>query len=552
MLDYQLLQQYKEGELVLEIPELFQNYYKYLKNINMAAIVTDQFRILNATNFINSVTNNSDSYYIFLGLDNPSQVGFGRTTDWNTNIPNPTDNFEYSSHYKDTTLFGKKITSSNIRRLIRKVTWTSNTSYDMYRNDYSIVNRAPNSDSSRLYDANYYVINSDYRVYICIDNGSSATNLKGGKSKDEPTFTDLEPSSAGTSGDGYVWKYLFTVSPSDIIKFDSTEYVVVPNNWATSTDTQIVSVRENGNSSSTNPNQIKKVYIADGGSGYSSGVVNIVGDGTGGRVSVSVDTNGSIISATVAAGGYGYTWGMVDLGSLQPVGNLENPAKLIPIIPPSKGHGYDIYSELGTDKVLVYARFDDSTKDFPTDTKFAQVGIIKNPTTFSSDTAIFTENQYSSLYAVGVTTSISGTPVVGEEIKQTRADGNIAKGYVASYDSETRILKYFRDRSLYFGNQTDQTDYNTVSADSNVYDFQSNGGNIVSENGTFTASVDITLNSNKVTVGNKVIDLGVTFTAGLANPEINKKTGDIIYIDNRPLVTRDIRQKEDIKIILEF
>jgi hypothetical protein len=548
MLDYQLLQQYKEGELVLEIPELFQNYYKYLKNINMAAIVTDQFRILNATNFINSVTNNSDSYYIFLGLDNPSQVGFGRTTNWDTNIPNPTDNLEYSSHYRDTSLFGKKITSSNIRRLIRKVTWTSNTSYDMYRHDYSIGNRAPNSDLSRLYDTNYYVINSDYKVYICIDNGSSDVNLKGNKSQDEPTFTDLEPSSAGISGDGYIWKYLFTVSPSDIIKFDSTEYVVVPNNWATSTDTQIVSVRENGNSSVTNPNQIKKVYIANGGSGYSSGVVDIVGDGTGGRVSITVDSSGSIISTTVVAGGYGYTWAMVDLGSLQPGGSLSNPAKLIPIIPPSKGHGYDIYTELGTDKVLTYARFDDSTKDFPTDTKFSQVGIIKNPTTFSSDTSIFTENQYSSLYSIKLTNSFSGSPVIGGEITQNLASGEVAKGYVASYDTETKVLKYFRDRSLYFNNSLDQTDYNTVTSDSPVYNFESSAEPIQ----PFAGSIDTTFNANKVTVGNKVIDLGVTFTAGLANPEINKKTGDIIYIDNRPLVTRDIRQKEDIKIILEF
>ena len=542
------MQQFKEEELALEILELFQNYYKYLKNINMAAIVTDQFRILNATNFINSVTNNSDSYYIFLGLDNPSQVGFGRTTNWDMNIPNPTDNFEYSSHYKDTSLFGKKITSSNIRRLIRKVTWTSNTSYDMYRNDYSIGNRAPNSDLSRLYDTNYYVINSDYKVYICIDNGSSDVNLKGNKSQDEPTFTDLEPSSAGISGDGYIWKYLFTVSPSDIIKFDSTEYVVVPNNWATSTDTQIVSVRENGNSSITNPNQIKKVYIANGGSGYSSGVVDIVGDGTGGRVSITVDSSGSIISTTVVAGGYGYTWAMVDLGSLQPGGSLSNPAKLIPIIPPSKGHGYDIYTELGTDKVLTYARFDDSTKDFPTDTKFSQVGIIKNPTTFSSDTSIFTENQYSSLYSIKLTNSFSGSPVIGGEITQNLASGEVAKGYVASYDTETKVLKYFRDRSLYFNNSLDQTDYNTVTSDSPVYNFESSAEPIQ----PFAGSIDTTFNANKVTVGNKVIDLGATFTAGLANPEINKKTGDIIYIDNRPLVTRDIRQKEDIKIILEF
>jgi hypothetical protein len=60
------------------------------------------------------------------------------------------------------------------------------------------------------------------------------------------------------------------------------------------------------------------------------------------------------------------------------------------------------------------------------------------------------------------------------------------------------------------------------------------------------------LNDNKITIGNKVINLEVTFINGLANPEINKNTGDIIYIDNRPLVERDIRQKEDVKIILEF
>ena len=56
----------------------------------------------------------------------------------------------------------------------------------------------------------------------------------------------------------------------------------------------------------------------------------------------------------------------------------------------------------------------------------------------------------------------------------------------------------------------------------------------------------------KTTIDSKEINLGVTFTDGLADPEINKKTGDIIYIDNRPLVQRDSRQKEDVKIILEF
>jgi len=512
----------------------------------MSAVVTDQFRILNASNFVDLVVSANNSYYVFLGLDNPTKVGFGRTTDWDSNIPNPTDNFEYSGHYRDTSLFGKKITNSNIRRLIRKVTWTSNTYYDMYRHDYSISNPTPNSKTSRLYDSNYYVINKDYRVYICIDNASSGKNPKGNKSQDEPTFTDLEPSAAGVSGDGYIWKYLFSVSPSDIIKFDSTEYVVVPNDWQSSTDSQIVSVREAGDSN-INFNQIKKVYIEDGGKGYSSGIVDILGDGSGGKVSITA-IDGVITSTIVTSGGSGYTWGMVDLGRLQPPESIPNPAKLIPIIPPSKGHGYDVYSELGTDKVLIYARFDDSTKDFPTDTQFAQVGIIKNPTTFSSNTTIFTENQYSSLYAIKLTSDFTGTPVIGEKITQTRTDGKVAKGYVASYDSETKVLKYFRDRSLYFNSSKDQTDYNSVSTDSNVYDFESSAQSIT----PFAGSIDRSFGDNKIKIGTKVINLGVTFTGGLANPEINKKTGDIIYIDNRPLVERDIRQKEDVKIILEF
>ena len=51
---------------------------------------------------------------------------------------------------------------------------------------------------------------------------------------------------------------------------------------------------------------------------------------------------------------------MVDLGNLNNAASTK--AKLVPIIPPGLGHGSDIYSELGTDKVIVYARFDDSTK----------------------------------------------------------------------------------------------------------------------------------------------------------------------------------------------
>jgi len=535
----------------------------------MSAQVTDQFRISNAGNFVDSVLDTNNSYYVFLGLSNPTtpNPGFGRTSDWNSNKPlEPVDNFQYESQYRSTSLFGKKINSTNIRRVIRKVQWIANTPYDMYRQDYSVYNLAPISQTARLYDSNYYVVTSDFNVYICIDNGSSgapgSATAKPSNSKNEPTFTDLEPTAAGD--DGYIWKFLFSISPSDIIKFDSTEYIVVPNNWETSTNSQIQSVRESADSD-INFNKIKKVYIEDGGSGYTANLtttVDILGDGTGGKVSVTTE-NGVITKAVVTAGGTGYTYGIVNLKAFQPDSKTSGFAKLIPIIPPSRGHGYDIYKELGAERVLVYARFDDSTKDFPTDTKFCQVGIVKNPSTYTSKNVIFTGNQYSALgslkfdrdsFNTNESNSLTGLGV-GSTITQTTTNGDVAQGYIASYDKETGVLKYFQDRSLYFGNDVNQTDYIGINTFSKVTPFEDSDRSIVFNDGvTQDKTIQNTFNGITTTIspGNKQVDLGVEFQSGLADPEINKTTGDVIYIDNRKEVTRDSRQKEDIKIILEF
>ena len=545
----------------------------------MSAFVTDQFRIFNAGNFVDSVLDTNNSYYVFLGLSNPTSPspGFGRTSTWNdaSGPPNPIDNFSYESQYGSTSLFGKRVVGDNIRRVVRKVEWTKNTYYDMYRHDYDANNKAPNSGTGRLYDANYFVVNSDYNVYICIENGSSGvsgtTTSKGNQSEDEPTFTDLEPSAAGTSNDGYIWKFLFTISPSDIVKFDSTEYIVVPNNWATSTNSQIQSVREAGDST-LNLNQIKTVYIEDGGKGYSANTtttVDIIGDGTGAKASVTSDGNGTITDIVVTAGGSGYSYGMVNLGAFgQPTGGFPAgsvtaiPAKLIPIIPPSRGHGYDIYKELGADRVLVYARFDDSTKDFPTDTKFAQVGIVKNPSTYTSENTIFTGSQYSSLGAIKIldysswdSTNLS----IGSTITQVLPDNaGTAKGYIASYDKQSGVLKYYQDRSLYYqqtNNRNNQTDYIGVGSDANSKQlaFGTSGSiKFLSTPKPSDASVSVAFTGSTMVDGTREVDLGVYFTSGLANPEINKTTGDVIYIDNRKEVTRDSRQKEDIKIVLEF
>ena len=153
-------------------------------------------------------------------------------SDWDTNPPSPKDSLDQSNDYWDTMLALKKVNPSDISQVVRKINWRSGTTYDMWRNDITRDNPSLPSSSFDIYDSNFYVMNSDYRVYICLyNNASPENNFNGGPSLDEPTFTDLEPREAGSSGDGYIWKYLYTIKPSQAIKFDSTNYIPVPTNW---------------------------------------------------------------------------------------------------------------------------------------------------------------------------------------------------------------------------------------------------------------------------------------------------------------------------------
>ena len=128
----------------------------------MAAIITDQLRILNAKNFVAGVQSTTNSYYTFIGLPNASDY----QSDWDTDPPAPKDNLDQSNDYWDTMLALKKISTSDVAQVVRKITRASGTTYDMWRNDISRSNPSEPSGSFDIYDANFYVMNSDFRVYI--------------------------------------------------------------------------------------------------------------------------------------------------------------------------------------------------------------------------------------------------------------------------------------------------------------------------------------------------------------------------------------------------
>ena len=519
----------------------------------MSAIITDQLRILNAKQFVTSVASTTSSYYTFVGLPNATQV----SSTWDTTPPDPRDNFDEENNYWDTIIALKKINSSDVKQVIRKITWQSGITYDMYRHDISgsVGKQSKPSNATSLYDANYYIVNSDYRVYICLQNGTDPENPSGKASLDEPTFTDLEPREAGTSGDGYIWKYLYTIKPSDIIKFDSTNFMPVPSNWETNVDD--AAVRNNAKSSG----QLKIVTILNRGVGLGTANrtytrVPIKGDGTGAEATVVINNNSKVESVTISSGGNGYTFGTLDLiGGNVPTGTIFPIFNVI--IPPQGGHGADIYRELGARNALIYSRIENDTEnpDFITGNQIARIGIVQSPKSYNTiqDLDLDKASATYALKLTGVGYS-SATFIPDSFITQTIGVGSTAVGKVVSYDQVTGVLKYWQDRSM-SGFTTDGTQ--NISP---VYGFQLNrftstpngGGSISIIGGSSTLSIQTSFTGVSTVINSRTYYLGQSFTQGVSQPEVEKYSGNIIYVDNRPSITRSINQKEDIKVILQF
>ena len=143
----------------------------------MPAIITDQFRILNAETFSKSMTGigtTSNYYYTFLGHPNPTDVRveeYGSAT-WSTDPPEPLDSFQQEDRYHDSMLFLKRIGANDVARVVTRQNWTAGTVYDMYKHDYDINNKSPQQGASTLYESRYYVVNSEFKVYVCINNGA--------------------------------------------------------------------------------------------------------------------------------------------------------------------------------------------------------------------------------------------------------------------------------------------------------------------------------------------------------------------------------------------
>ncbi len=168
----------------------------------MPNLVTNKFKIHNAEQFIESLSETSaTNLYLFIGKVNA----------WSdeNDPPAPTDSIANTSFdYWRSMISAKKITSADVSHIIPRVNWASNTAYTAH-------SQKNNEQSAN----NFYVVTDQLNVYKCLQN-----NVANGASTVKPTGT-------GTGlielGDGYKWKYMYTISPQDTLKFTTSDYIPV-------------------------------------------------------------------------------------------------------------------------------------------------------------------------------------------------------------------------------------------------------------------------------------------------------------------------------------
>jgi hypothetical protein len=128
---------------------------------------------------------------------------------WSEDFP-PTPDDSYQNIYYDiwrNMMSLKKVQTSDVSHVAIRYDWSNNQFYYQFDDlDHD------------LYGKRFYTYTSDNNVYKCIDNNRGANST-------------VMPTGTGTSlintADGYRWKYMYTVSAGEILKFRTTQHIPV-------------------------------------------------------------------------------------------------------------------------------------------------------------------------------------------------------------------------------------------------------------------------------------------------------------------------------------
>jgi hypothetical protein len=265
---------------------------------------------------------------------------------------NSTANVEYTP-WRDM-YAAKRITTADVTHAVPRHDWTSGEVYTYY----------DDADTNLIESDSFFVITEDYNVYKCLWNAGGAASTT------KPTGVSTSPF---TAADGYIWKYMYTVTTAKALKFLTNDYIPVQqldgDDGTDQYDVQTAAV-DGG---------VHVVKVTSGGSAYGSApAVTITGDGTGATANSTI-TAGAVTAVTITNAGTGYTRATVTFAS--------GAAAATAIISPKGGHGSNAVEELGGKYIMINVRLDGTeSHTFSTANEFRQVGIVRDPYLYGTTT----------------------------------------------------------------------------------------------------------------------------------------------------------------------
>lgn len=372
---------------------------------------------------------------------------------------------------------GKKITGGDISYVIRRQNWAANTVYIPYDCERSTLYGSTNLP---------YVLTDNFNVYKCLYNNGNANSTV------NPVSTN--PNTTYTTADGYIWKYMYTLSDVDRIRFTTNEWIpvrtLVANDGSLQWRVQQAAV----------DGAIDSIIISAAGSGYTgTPTVSFTGDGTGAAVSLTVNaTSGAITNAVMTARGSGYSFANATISGTGSGGALAIN------ISPKGGHGYDPISELAAKTLMINTRLRaDEGGKIPTTNDFRQIAILVDPLSYAGNA--FTGTAFSQTTRLTVTGSGANYSQDEYVFQGTTFAGATFSGELVEFDTANGIVK------------------------------------VVETTGTAAAGplVGVTTAASR-------------YVTAVTNPDLTRNSGKIVYIDNITPVARNPSQTEDIKLIISF
>lgn len=456
----------------------------------MAATVTDKLKYQLLNTLYDEVEQATNRYY----------VAIGRSEAWDSaeTVPTPNNSFREIRNFKLSAQSIKQVT--DVSFVIPRYNWVNGTIYQAW--DDNLSGTPSNA---------YYVLTEDNQVYVCLKQGKNSLGIAV-QSTEKPSSTDAVPFKMA---DGYVWKFMYSLSGATSAKFLSANFMPVTkiqdssgSPLLTATEREQATIQE-----ASTGGQILGLSITNQGNGYTSApTVTILGNGTGasatatvsgGRL-INIELDSSLDSALTFGRGYDYA-------SVSITGGGGSGATARAIISSDSGIGGNPIADFKSSSLMFNVKPSGTENgDFiVANQDFRQIALMKRPLKY--DGTDYTNNT-GRLLRYLLVTSVGDAETFSRDVTLTGATSGA-----------TAILDDIDSDRLY-AHQTEDTGFLTF-----------NEGETITGGGQTATLISAGYDGD---------------SDAFTNDDVERFTNDIIYIENRAPVERTLTQTEDIKAVI--